>query len=207
MGTGGWRYGAGRPGWRRKCEHLLGLDIRSLTKAGYFKSGYITSGSWQWTCNGEPSGNVSVWSDGDEVRLTYTWTPHGGNPQVFIYPVRIARTPCRYGGARPWFPCPRCGDRRAVLYGVASDGKFGCRRCMRLAYASEAEDACGRSWRTQRKFAARLGAKDDTSPHPPRPKGMHERTYKRIVRRILDQEMRRDEQLYLVMQRHAAWLR
>ncbi len=73
---------------------------------------------------------------------------------------------------------------------------------MRLAYVSEAEDACGRSWRTQRKLAARLGAKDDTNAYPLRPKGMHERTYKRILQRIWDQEMRRDELLCLFMLRH-----
>jgi hypothetical protein len=105
------------------------------------------------------------------MRLKYTLTPYDSEPRVFDYPVQIIRTPCRYGGSRSWFQCPRCWDRRAIIYGVASDGKFGCRRCMRLAYASEAEDACGRSWRTQRKLAARLGAEDDTDPHPPRPKG------------------------------------
>jgi hypothetical protein len=74
---------------------------------------------------------------------------------------------------------------------------------MRLGYASEAEDACGRSWRAQCKLAARLGAKDERNLRRPRPKGMHKRTYERILRRIWNQEMRRDELLYLFMQRHA----
>src|SRR5215469_2758284 len=34
MGTGGSRFGSGRPGWRRKCEHLLALDVRVLARRG-----------------------------------------------------------------------------------------------------------------------------------------------------------------------------
>jgi hypothetical protein len=200
MGSGGSRWGAGRPGWRRKCEHLLGLDIHRLVRAGYIKPSVYARGNWQWTWShsGESSGNVCIETTYDQVRLTYTWTPHGREPQAFDYPVRIVRTPCRYGGARPWFQCPRCGDRRAVLYGLASDGRFGCRRCMRLAYAGEAEDLTGRLWRKQRKLEARLGK------NYRRPKGMHQTTRDRILEQIWDAEMRRDEQLYLYMQRHAA---
>jgi hypothetical protein len=29
MGTGGSRYGGGRPGWRRKCEHAGGTAFRN----------------------------------------------------------------------------------------------------------------------------------------------------------------------------------
>ena len=202
---GGYRWNAGRPGWRGKCEQHLGLDIRVLARRGRLTPGWY--GSQSWTRNGEPSGNISMRAAVDHVWLIYTWTPYGHEPQSFDYPVSVVRTACRYGGTRPWFLCPRCGDRRAVIYGSASDGRFGCRGCMQLAYGSEADDACGRSWRTQRKLAIRLGAKDDTNPHPPRPKGMHERTYERILDRIWDQEMRRDELLYLFMQRHADWLR
>ena len=199
MGRGGSRYGAGRPGWRRKCEHRLGLDIRVLVRRGFIHSEpHISrSGSWQWTCNGEPSGNISLRAEHDRVQLTYN-----ANGQPFDYPVWLERTPAHYGGTRPWFRCPRCGARRAVLYGMANDGRFGCRDCMRLCYASEAEDAAGRMWRKQRKFAARLGAKDRTDMHPPRPKGMHQRTYRQVLERIWACEMWRDDQLYLFMQRH-----
>jgi hypothetical protein len=73
---------------------------------------------------------------------------------------------------------------------------------MQLGYASEAEDALGRAWRKQHKLAAQLGAEDDTDTHPPRPKGMHQRTYRQALERIWTCEMWRDEQLYLFMLRH-----
>jgi hypothetical protein len=72
---------------------------------------------------------------------------------------------------------------------------------MRLAHSSEAEDVIGRSWRAQRKLAARLSASDDTDCHPPRPKGMRQRTYERILRRIWDHELRRYELLYAYLLR------
>src|ERR1700726_2086714 len=145
MGTGGSRYGAGRPGWRRKCEHLLMLDVRRLARRGQLQPGAY--GSWKWSCDDEPRGEIAIRGADDHIRLIYTWTPRGCDPQPFDYPVWIDRTPCRYGGSRPWFRCPRCQWRRAVIYGIASDGRFGCRRCMRLGYASEAEDTIGRLWR------------------------------------------------------------
>ena len=200
MGRGGYRWNAGRPGWRGKCEHRLALDIRVLARRGHLTRGWLNSQSW--TRNGEPAGNINVRAAEDHARLIYTWTPYGHEPRDFDYPVRIVRTACRYGGNRPWFLCPRCGARRAVIYGSASDGYFGCRGCMQLAYASEAENALGRMWRKQRKLAARLGAEDDTDTHPPRPKGMHQRTYRRLLEQIWQCEMWRDEQLYLFMQRN-----
>lgn len=175
MGRGGSRYGAGRPGWRRKCEHKLGLDIRVLVRRGFIHSEpHISrSGSWQWTCNGEPSGNIGLRAEHDRVQLTYS-----ANGLPFDYPVWLERTPAHYGGTRPWFRCPRCQWRRGVIYGVASDGRFGCRRCMRLGYSSEAEDMLDRLWRKQRKLEAKLGEGYR------RPKGMHQRTYERVIERI-----------------------
>jgi len=58
-------------------------------------------------------------------------------------------------------------------------------------------DAAGRMRRKQRKLMARLGAADRTDPHPPRLKGMHQRTYQRDLERIWAIDARGDEQLYL----------
>ena len=185
MGIGGSRYGAGRPGWRQKCEHTLMLDIRKLARAGQLRLGGY--GSWQWSCDGKPSGYISIRGAEDHVRLIYMWTPAGGDPQRFDYAVRVERTPCRYDGSRPWFHCPRCNSRRAVIYGIASDGRFGCRRCMCLGYAGEAEDTIDRLWRKLRKLEAKLGENYN------RPKGMHRRTYHWIFAQMEEVEERKDE--------------
>ncbi len=185
MGTGGSRYGAGRPGWRQKCEQLIFLDICKLDRAGSLEAGRYFS--WKWSRGDEPAGEIGIRASVDHVRLIYTWAPYGRDPQSFDYPVPVERTQCRYGGSRPWWRCPRCRSRRAVIYGVASDGRFGCRYCMRLGYSSETEDALSRLWRKQRKLEARLGENNE------KPKGMHWRTYERICARIDNVESEKDK--------------
>jgi len=184
MGTGGSRYGAGRPGWRRKCEQLLWLDVRKLDRADSLQPGRYFS--WKWSRGDEPAGHIGIRAGIDHVRLVYTWTPYSGDAQSFDYPVWVERTPCHYGGSRPWWLCPRCHSRRGLIYGVARDGRFGCRECMRLGYSSETEDVVSRLWRKQRKLEAKL------EENYRKPKGMHSRTYQRIFAKIDEVEERKD---------------
>ena len=48
--------------------------------------------------------------------------------------IALQRTACNCGGTQPWFICPVRGERVAVLYLRA--GRFACRHCQCLAYAS-----------------------------------------------------------------------
>ena len=179
MGRGGKRCGAGRPGWRRKCEGMLSLDVRRLARKGSLTPG--RSGGWHWSRDGEPCGNISYQAEADCLRLVYTCTQSGCDPVRLNYPVWLRRTPCNYGGTRLWFECPRCTRRCAVLYGTARDGRFGCRRCLRLGYSSEAESVADRTWRKQRKLEARLERK-----------GIRQRTFDRVMSEIERCEDRRD---------------
>jgi hypothetical protein len=52
---------------------------------------------------------------------------------------------------------------------------------MRLAYVSEAQDAMGRAWGRSRRVARKLDPTADTETWLPRPKGMHQRTYERLL--------------------------
>jgi hypothetical protein len=187
--------GSGRPGWRRKVGSCLSLDVRELARKGALVPGACRR--WQWTYNGEPWGAIETraareysderrtgfgappWTDGlaDHVRLLYS---REGEP--FDYPVWLQRTRCNYGGHRIWWVCPRCQERRAVIYSGGNDGRFGCRGCMRLAYSVE---ALGRYHRLQRK-ADKLGARlleSDDGKQWLKPKGMHWRTFDALVDR------------------------
>jgi hypothetical protein len=183
MGTGGSRYGAGRPGWRRKCEHLPSLDVREFHGKGFLKQGsYVRS----WNRGGEPAGSVSIYLDPTTVTLTYQWTPAGGGaiPRSTVF--KLLEAPCHFGGSRYWFGCPWCGRRCAIVYGVSGDGYFGCRRCLRLGYSGESEGSMDRLWRKQRKLEARLGE------NYRKLKWMRMRTYERIWAQIDDVEERID---------------
>ncbi len=175
MGTGGYRLGAGRPGWHVKAEHCLRLDVRDLARRGLLSSGGSFVWTWSWADGHTErrSSSISITTAFDSIRLNFCI---GDTPVQ--QRVDIDRTACNYGGARPWFRCPRCFGRVAVLY--LRSGRFGCRRCGQLVYSSQCEDALGRSWRLQRKLEARLG--DNWA----RPKGMHEATRTKIMSKILE---------------------
>ena len=187
MGRGGSRYGAGRPGWHVKAEHCLRLDVRKLARSKVLAGGVF---SWRWTYShsGEESGSITIFSRPDGLRLSFSQ-----NGQPCSHEVGIVRTACHYGGTRPWLLCPPCGASVAVLY--LRGGRFICRRCARVVYASQSEDLIGRAWRRQAKLEARLG--DDWE----RPKGMHHATRTRLVKAILVCEDLRDRALYDFMQR------
>jgi len=100
----------------------------------------------------------------------------------------LDRSRCHFGGSRAWFRCPRCYGRVAVLF--LRGQRFACRHCQRVAYASQSEDACARSWRKQSRIEARLGE------HWQRPKGMHRCTHERLIGQLTECEERRDVALY-----------
>jgi hypothetical protein len=175
MGTGGSRYGAGRPGWRGKCENYLRFDVRDLHRRECLQPGRF---GWQWSRDGKQSASTGVEVGADQVTLTYQVTPRDREPITRQTTLRLWRTNCHFGGSRHWFGCPWCGRRCAIVYGISSDGYFACRRCLRLGYSTEAEDSIGRLWRKQHKLEARLG--EDLQ----KPKWMRVRTYQRIWSQI-----------------------
>lgn len=185
MGKGGARWGAGRPGTKAIGEHLHRVDVRIWSRRGYLSEhGHFV---WSWSCGGEPSGSVSVWvRPGESVTLSFTVGTSGARRTV-SQSVRLEQVPCRFGGSRSWFACPCCGRRGAVLY--LRSGRFACRTCQRVAYASQSEDLVGRMWRKQRQLEARLG------DHWRRPKGMHHRTHKRLLDAIVECESIREQAL------------
>lgn len=184
MGKGGWRFGAGRPGWRRKCEHSQALDVRAIHQKNLLSAG--VSFGWQWTDNGgQQTASIGVSVEPALVVLNYQWTPYGQAPRSVTSALPIVRTPCHFGGHRPWFRCPRCDQRCARVY--FGGGRFLCRTCQRLGYASEAEDGIGRLWRKQTKLENRL------DPKGGKPKRMHWTTYDRICNDIARVEQQKDE--------------
>ncbi len=83
------------------------------------------------------------------------------------------------GGQRPWFLCPSCDRRCAVLYSLGS--RIICRKCGRLSYESQNEPRHFRALRKAQKIRGRLGGSANmTEPFPIRPRYMHRRTYQRL---------------------------
>jgi hypothetical protein len=191
MGQGGARFGAGRPAYRVKGEQLQRVDVRIWARQGYLSR--ARAFSWTWNRGGEATGSIGVTVvPQSAVNLAYTVTNHNITQQINDR-IALIYKPCNFGGARPWFQCPRCARQVAQLYMRA--GRFACRHCQRVAYSSQAEDVLDRTWRKQQRLEAKLGE------NWRRPKGMRQRTYERLVNGVTDCEERREQAFCMAAQR------
>jgi hypothetical protein len=187
MGRGGSRWGAGRPAHKGKAEHCLRLDVRTIQRAGLLRSG--ASGGWAWHREGERTGNVGLQSLGHVLRVDCQI-----NGRDAGHAIPLDCTPCHFGGTRPWFHCPSCHRRAAVLF-LRGGAPFRCRHCAKVAYASQSEDAMDRAWRKQSKLERRL------TDCEWKPKGMHWRTFERLQVEIGKCEAQREIGLAAAIQR------
>ena len=128
MGTGGARFGAGRPGYRLKAEQTLKVDIRMWHQRGHLVNGQ--SFAWQWSRGGEVTGLIGVSVNNGSIRLGYATQGKDASQTI-----RTSITPCHFGGARTWFECSYCRARAAVLF--MRSGRFACRQCQRVSYTSQ----------------------------------------------------------------------
>jgi len=170
-------FGSGRHasfGAKRTTDASLPLDLRLLHRSRYLQRGaYCTL---QWGCGS----SVACLAQADGVLLIYSQ----GTENV-QQPVALEWTACRYGGQRPWWRCPHCGRRVAVLYGVGA--RFRCRYCCRLAYRSQRESRSDRALSRASKLQRRLGQSGSgiMAGLPDKPPPMHWRTYRRLVEQML----------------------
>lgn len=127
-------YGSTRWGTtmtRASTEGLLHLDVRALGRKGCLRAGMSAIVSWH---DGASITTEVVPARLDAVTLRYS-VRDGNEPQINVQEnISLTRTRCTFGGSRVWFGCPGCSTRCAVLY--AHRGRFRCRTCHNLAYAS-----------------------------------------------------------------------
>ncbi len=164
---------------RDTTEDSLRLDIRKMQRTNCLMPGHEIS--WVWSVNDKPVASILVKVEVERVVLAYR---HRGGAesewQNAEQPVYMAHTPCTYGGTRPWWLCPSCCRRVAILYGT---GKlYACRHCYKLAYASQVENAYDRALRKAQKIRKLLGGTGNMMEQfPSKPKRMRWTTYWRLL--------------------------
>ena len=182
-------YGSGQYyRWDKKTttESQHRVDVRYLKKHGLLTPG--TSGSLSWKSRGEQTGSVGFRMEKNRMVLNYRHRSNGGEWEPVEQPVLLNRTSCNYGGFRVWLLCPRCNRRVALLYGAGR--LFLCRHCYGLTYASQQEPDYDRMMRKAQKIRKKLGgAESSMEPFPPKPKGMHWKTYNRLQAVARDSEV------------------
>jgi hypothetical protein len=172
---------------RQDTDPLLKLDVRWLHRIGALRPGAIATPAWTRARDGAPSGSIVTIRDRDRPVLTFDYRTR--RPGEGWQPVRetvwLDTTACNYGGDRPWFLCPGCQSRRAVLFSVGV--RFRCRVCHDLAYTSTREDPTERAIRRCAELRSRIGGGfgQPVWTIPPKPDSMTWRRYSRIVDQLL----------------------
>jgi hypothetical protein len=129
------------------------------------------------------SAKLFVAANPERVMLTYQWAPLNQSAIEVESLLLIDRTSCHYGSDRPWFLCPDCSQRCAIIYFGAIGYYFGCRKCVNLAYPSQCEGVVDRLRRKQDKLLALVYRK-----------GLHTTTREKLYA-ILDETAINENQL------------
>ena len=158
---------------KRTVESCRSIDIRKLKREGRLKQGY--RGALSWSRNGKPIHSIDYFVSEQGLNLSC----RNRRGEDYIQTLIIDYTDCHFGGQRPWFFCPQCERRVAIVYSFG--GGFGCRCCKNLTYLSQQDANFDRPMKMLRIIGECLGASLNMfSSFPPRPKGMHWRTYSGI---------------------------
>ena len=157
---------SGRWGGKAKCENCPAIDIRRLARENLLKP----SNAFVWRWSDGSTVSAKVHAQALELRYATNLKP------MQSYWFNFAQTACNYGGTRSWFICPHCDKQCAKLY--QRSARFACRKCQRLRYQSQALAALARSQWAYGKLQTRLTV-DELKP-----KGMHWRTYERLLARM-----------------------
>lgn len=173
-------YGSGLKMFRLPAWQMLRLDVHVLHRRGCLRPGLVMLLHWSFRDGGEAS--IGVITKADSLRLSY----RTGDGKHIDEVVRLDRTSCNYGGTRPWFLCPKCGRRVAILF---AGPRFWCRHCHNVAYGVENESKLDRLLRKSEKLRAKVKVKAGIAyPIMYRPKYMHQRTFNQLRSQVLEVE-------------------
>lgn len=183
-------FGSGR---RRRLKRDL-TSYRHLDIGSFVRADMLRPAGWRplrWLGEQEPL--FTFCAEPDRVRIVPA-LPVGGRKRGEQQTIMLSRAPCRFGGMRPYFVCSgtaACGRRTTRLY--VSGDRLLCRHCLGDNYRSQHMDAEGRARSALEKVRRRLGD-DPLRPRivPARPKGMHSRTYLRLLLRLAAAEERKN---------------
>lgn len=115
--------------------------------------------------------------------------------------IELDTTPLHFGGHRVWWKCPRCHARVGVLYWQG--WRWQCRQCAGLVHESTRQSDDSRAFAKVNKVRDALGWGGGlASPMGGRPKGMHWKTYARLMQELADASVAAVGASDVVMERH-----
>jgi hypothetical protein len=122
---------------KRTVESSLKLSIFDAFKQSVqLKDTNRRGGFLIWKRGEKTIASMRYALDLDDALLVLEFSANG---QPVHLAIELTTTPCRYGGVRYWFECPKCQHRVACLYLKPGGVRFACRKCHDLAYTSAQE--------------------------------------------------------------------
>ena len=169
---------SGRRDGKACTDEQRSIDVRRLHRESGLFPGNVFARTW--TRHGETVASVLVRVGHDCVVFSYRQSWRGSPWRDCTNTVLLTWTECNYGGKRPWWLCPGCDRRVALLY--SGDGWYACRQCRHLAYRSQRETQEDLASRRVNRVRDKLGwPRGILNPSGGKPKGMHWKTYLRLV--------------------------
>jgi hypothetical protein len=169
---------------RIRLEDGLRFDLNCLIRQNLLRRGAVCRSSFHWSYRYSGDVIASGWVSADLTEERRGWL----RLEVGALDQRIAleAAPRHFGGRQWYFVCPRTGLRASVLWRPPGARSFASRHAWgrQVAYGSQFETPYDRALSAAHDIRYKLGGKiyvslDEISP--PKPKGMHSRTYERIV--------------------------
>lgn len=154
-----------------KTSQCRQIDIRDMKRRGLLELLELD----EWVSFHWPEFASPVKATAVDQGVTISHLDRQGAEIEYLIP--MLRTACHMNGSRPWFGCPVCGRRVAILYSILAC-KFACRTCFKLAYPSQSEGAENRAIRRYNTIRRRLGWKPGfLNGDGRKPTGMHWRNF------------------------------
>ena len=201
-------YGSGRNGFctTAKVDEGLKIDINKLKRDGMLNLNSCRSGGIKWTrlSTGEKTASIGYETNTLDpenmwMRVNYTHTSYyDDETNEMDYKIGLETTQPNYGGKRLWFICPLTYKRAGVLFSPSGSKWFASRHAYNLKYQSQSRSPHDRAIDRMWKLKNKLGGNE----YWRKPKGMHWKTFQRMVEEIHDAEEVCDAYLaQLVMKR------
>ncbi len=177
------------------ADESMCLDVNRMVKLGAIpKHGYRT-GKLVWTHNSTSEEKSSIGYTVDTlneeqpyIKLAYRII---SSDEQYDYKINLIKTRPYYGGERLWFVCPVRGHRTAKLYLPYGGNLYASRQAYGLKYATQS--MCPASRAIERKW--RIVRKTNGDNYPVRPKGMHDKTFYKIMEEFWQAEQECDNYL------------
>jgi hypothetical protein len=160
---------------RVRLEAGLKLDLNELLRDGVVKAGSKLQSTivWRQPYSDEVAAQGVLTSELFCSRRGWARLQLG----VLDQPIDLIAAPRNFGGAQWYFVCRHTGRPVSVLWKPPGGGCFLSRQAWRrVAYSSQFETPRDRAQSGVQRIECRLGGTVD-GPFPPKPKGMHWRTY------------------------------